>query len=1311
MIRTFIALLILGLPCAAQQCQVIVSGSLTITMSGNKAVQICGATSATVLTSIAVAPATSSILQGSSVNYTATGTFADGSNADVTALASWVSTDSTVASIGATANPQPVACGPSANGSVVISATIGAIVGTGSLTCNPPPHIAPTSLPNGIQGLFYIATLTASGGVAPYTWTQPSGTLPTGVTLTTGSPTATLSGTASAAGNFSFVIQVCDSGAHCTTQNYSVTIGAAGSSRTPLLPQAWVNEKESIQSYTQTLPIPVSGGVFNGPAVPTWSCHGTPHGGVGGYNAVNGAGGLTTYLSDVESCRAQFGDSFLMQFTPGSVLTITNGSDTTSGPHGFYLWQSNSPLDTSSSPIVFDSTVPVPLGTNLDPNGVITQARVGTYAISQTSGIVCTSTFCTLTTAVAMATAPAVGDLATIWQPDNRAYAGQYLICNHLTAGCSDPTSTTFMYPWTGSAGTTQNGTLFSLQAQNTITSMSSAGCSAALAQCTVTVNFASSPGLNVNDRIVITGASPTWFNGTWYVASTGTNSITFFTYTEYIGNISATTPGVLLHKNHILPDQVSCCMYTIELQGGSGPLVMADPAAHNYAFYNGEVRVQPATNGETFILVSFGNFKTYESPQVPQQMDFSGCNGSIAQPGCDESVHVGLDRMYIHGYSFPVVTNTQAQIRKAVLLECGYCYLTNSYVEDVDSTNSDSNIVATTYGTGPIKIVNNYLEGGTEAIMSGYYGACLKVLPPFQQVADVEIRRNWITANPFNTMNAAVLIPGLTTKYLNYILKNKVETKAGKRLLYDGNVLEYSAGAAGQQDGTILSVNDQSAASCSAGSVGNQGSIVAEVTYTNNILRHALAGGYHTSSSAPSTSPSIMEKTGTLSYVNNLGYDLGDPTRFGRPGWGGTSWSGFGFSQVFQFGTRGWSFPFSSKLTLTSVANASGGNTVYTGTITNGASSTYAGQPVVISGFTNAANNGTFMASASTASTVTVNNASGVAETHAASAIMQGCTGTASTVSGVTTATLVCPNLTQGTPTQIQPGMGMHLGDWIEVVNCLDTNYNVQALTQVPILTESFYNFTVSYNVPGTAGPTTSGCQVNNQYGYARYLTFSHNTMLYDGSITNSFYNNVQMPGGEEYLWTAQSGALQMKRDAWIQNNLVSYKQTTFASGPQLMHCAGTSSSNSRGETFCYDTNTFVWTNNVMSGGGIASKYTEWNAPNGVAGTNNAATPPVTDIFLANGTPGDSCTNALVPTSSCFGFVGNAATINPPDFGTSSQDYHLVALRSNSNWAAAQPGQASDATDTGMNMLKIDTALTLGQYVCSTTCGTGPLP
>jgi len=78
---------------------------------------------------------------------------------------------------------------------------------------------------------------------------------------------------------------------------------------------------------------------------------------------------------------------------------------------------------------------------------------------------------------------------------------------------------------------------------------------------------------------------------------------------------------------------------------------------------------------------------------------------------------------------------------------------------------------------------------------------------------------------------------------------------------------------------------------------------------------------------------------------------------------------------------------------TLTAAANASGGTTVYTGTITNGASPANAWQGYYfnITGFGTGANNGgPWLCTASTAANITVQNPSGVAETHAGSCAFQ---------------------------------------------------------------------------------------------------------------------------------------------------------------------------------------------------------------------------------------------------------------------------------------------------------------------------------
>ncbi len=73
--------------------------------------------------------------------------------------------------------------------------------------------------------------------------------------------------------------------------------------------------------------------------------------------------------------------------------------------------------------------------------------------------------------------------------------------------------------------------------------------------------------------------------------------------------------------------------------------------------------------------------------------------------------------------------------------------------------------------------------------------------------------------------------------------------------------------------------------------------------------------------------------------------------------------------------------------LTLSAAGNASGGNTIYTGTITGGDNGAYIGISFVVAGFVTGANNGTFTCVASSATTITLNNAAGVSESHAGTA------------------------------------------------------------------------------------------------------------------------------------------------------------------------------------------------------------------------------------------------------------------------------------------------------------------------------------
>ena len=71
----------------------------------------------------------------------------------------------------------------------------------------------------------------------------------------------------------------------------------------------------------------------------------------------------------------------------------------------------------------------------------------------------------------------------------------------------------------------------------------------------------------------------------------------------------------------------------------------------------------------------------------------------------------------------------------------------------------------------------------------------------------------------------------------------------------------------------------------------------------------------------------------------------------------------------------------------VASVANTSGGTTVYTGTFTGGGSNLFAGMKFKVSGFTNAGNNGTFFCQANSTTTLTLVNTGGISESASATA------------------------------------------------------------------------------------------------------------------------------------------------------------------------------------------------------------------------------------------------------------------------------------------------------------------------------------
>lgn len=108
--------------------------------------------------------------------------------------------------------------------------------------------IATTSLSGGTAGTVYSASVTASGGTTPYSWTITG--LPSGINSTSGTPSASISGTTDDVGSFTVTATVTDAASNSVTATLTLTIAqaAALTITTTTLKSGTINV-----AYSQTL--------------------------------------------------------------------------------------------------------------------------------------------------------------------------------------------------------------------------------------------------------------------------------------------------------------------------------------------------------------------------------------------------------------------------------------------------------------------------------------------------------------------------------------------------------------------------------------------------------------------------------------------------------------------------------------------------------------------------------------------------------------------------------------------------------------------------------------------------------------------------------------------------------------------------------------------------------------------------------------------------------------------------------------------------------------------------------------------------
>src|SRR5205823_2757130 len=111
---------------------------------------------------------------------------------------------------------------------VVVSNSSGSVTSSAAVltvsTSIPPLELTTSQLPGGTVGSSYSTTLSASGGTPPYSWSVSSGTLPTGLSL---SSSGALSGTPTVAGSFPFTVAVKDAASASASASLSINVVTA----------------------------------------------------------------------------------------------------------------------------------------------------------------------------------------------------------------------------------------------------------------------------------------------------------------------------------------------------------------------------------------------------------------------------------------------------------------------------------------------------------------------------------------------------------------------------------------------------------------------------------------------------------------------------------------------------------------------------------------------------------------------------------------------------------------------------------------------------------------------------------------------------------------------------------------------------------------------------------------------------------------------------------------------------------------------------------------------------------------------------
>ena len=169
------------------------------------------------------------------------------------------------------------------------------------------------------------------------------------------------------------------------------------------------------------------------------------------------------------------------------------------------------------------------------------------------------------------------------------------------------------------------------------------------------------------------------------------------------------------------------------------------------------------------------------------------------------------VDRCYIHG-------DPDKGQKRGIALNSGETQILGSYISEIKVKGQDAQAIAGWNGPGPYTIENNYLEAAGENFMLGGADPSIQGLIP----SDVVFRRNHLSKP-------------LAWRGQDWTVKNLLELKNARRVLIEGNLIEYTWRHAQAGYAVLFTPRNQDG--------GSPWVTVEDITFRYNIVRHAGGG------------------------------------------------------------------------------------------------------------------------------------------------------------------------------------------------------------------------------------------------------------------------------------------------------------------------------------------------------------------------------------------------------------------------------------------------------------------------------------